>query len=54
LKYAYERFVGQWRTQKIFIGGGFLQWQMVVIYIWCALFVTSQFDGIFMFSSEVC
>jgi len=34
--------------------GGFLQWQMVVIYIWCALFVTSQFDGIFMFSSEVC
>jgi len=26
---------------------------MVVICIWCALFVTSQFDVIFMFSSEV-
>jgi len=26
----------------------------VVICIWCALFVTSQFDVIFMFSSEVC
>jgi len=23
-------------------------------FIWCALFVTSQFDVIFMFSSEVC
>jgi len=27
---------------------------MVVICIWCALFVTSQFHVIFMFSSEVC
>jgi len=43
----------QWRTQKIFMGD-FIQWQMVVIFIWCALFVTSQFDVIFMFSSEVC
>jgi len=34
--------------------GGFIQWQMVVICIWSALFVTSQFDVIFMFSSEVC
>jgi len=34
--------------------GGFIQWQMVVICIWCALFVTSQLDVIFMFSSEVC
>jgi len=32
----------QWRTQKIFMGG-FIQWHMVVICIWCALFVTSQF-----------
>jgi len=31
----------QWRTQKIFMEGG--------ICIWCALFVTSQFDLIFMF-----
>jgi len=43
----------QWRTQKIFMGG-FIHWQMVVICIWCALFVTSQFEGIFMFSSDVC
>jgi len=34
--------------------GGFIQWQMVVICISCTLFVTSQFDVIFMFSSEVC
>jgi len=33
----------QWRTQKIFIGG-FIHWHMLVIYIWCALFVTSYFD----------
>jgi len=43
----------QWRTQKIFMGV-FIQWYMVVICIWCALFVTSQFDVIFMFASEVC
>jgi len=43
----------QQRTQKIFMGG-FIQWHMVVICVWCALFVTSQFDVIFMFSSEVC
>jgi len=44
----------QWRTQKIFMGGVFIQWHMVVICVCCALFVTSQFDVIFMFSSEVC
>jgi len=43
----------QWHTQKIFMRV-FIQWQMVVICIWCALFVTSQFDVIFMFSSDVC
>jgi len=43
----------QWRTQKNFMGG-FIQWQMVVICSWCVLFVTSQFDVIFMFPSEVC
>jgi len=31
----------QWRTQKISMGGGFIQWHMVVICVWCALFVTS-------------
>jgi len=41
----------QWRTQKIFMGG-FIQWHMVVICIWCALFVTSQYDVIFMFINQ--
>ena len=41
----------QWRTQKIFMGG-FIQWHMVVICIWCALFVMSQFDVIFMFPNQ--
>jgi len=35
----------QWRTQKILIGG-FIQWHVLVICIWCALFVTSQVDVI--------
>jgi len=43
----------QWRRQKIFMRG-VIHWRMVVICAWCALFVTSQFDVIFMFSSEVC
>jgi len=30
----------QWRTQKTFMGS-FIQWHVVVICIWCALFVTS-------------
>jgi len=41
-----------------FHGGGFIQWHMVLICIWCALFVTSQFDVIVMFPThrlgEVC
>jgi len=32
--------------------GGFIQWHMVVICIWCALFVMSQFDVIFMFPNQ--
>jgi len=38
--------------------GCFIQWHMVVICIWCVLFVTSQSDVIFMFPNlnfgEVC
>ena len=34
--------------------GGVIQWHIVSICILCALFVTSQFDVIFMVSSEVC
>jgi len=33
-------------------GGEFIQSQMVVICIWCVLFVTSKFDVIFMFPSQ--
>jgi len=43
--------LGQWRTQKIFMGGG-IQWRMVVIRIWLALFVTSQFSVIFKFQDK--
>jgi len=32
--------------------GGFIQWHMVVICIWCALFVTSQFDVICTFPNQ--
>jgi len=42
----------QWRTQKIFMVGGLVQSRMVVICIWCALFVTSQFDVISMFPNQ--
>ena len=41
----------QWRTQKILIGG-FVEWHMVVICIWSALFVTLQFDVILMFPNQ--
>jgi len=41
----------QWRTEKIFMGF-FIQWHMVVIFIWCALFVTSQFDVVFIFPNQ--
>jgi len=33
-------------------GVGFIQWHMAVICIWCPLFVTSQFDVIFMFPNQ--
>jgi len=36
----------------IFNGWDFIQWYMVVVCIWCALFVTSQFDFIFMFRNQ--
>jgi len=42
----------QWRTQKIFIGVGLVKGHMVVICIWCALFVTSQFDIISIFPNQ--
>ena len=32
--------------------GGFIQWHMVVTYNWCALFVASQFNVIFMFPNQ--
>jgi len=32
--------------------GGFIHWHMVAIQIWCALFVTSQVDVIFMFPNQ--
>jgi len=35
-----------------FHGGGLVQGHMVVICIWCALFVTSQFDVISMFPNQ--
>jgi len=35
-----------------FHGGFFIQWHMVVICIWCARFVTSQFDVIFIFPNQ--
>jgi len=35
-----------------FHGKGFIQWHMLVICIWCALFVTSQVDVIFMFPNQ--
>ena len=48
---GFKQLLDQWRTQKIFMGG-FVQGRMVVICIWCALFVTSQFDVIFMFPNQ--
>jgi len=35
-----------------FHGEGFIQLHMVVICIWCALFVMSQFNVIFMFPKQ--
>jgi len=42
----------QWCTQKIFMGGVLVKDHMVVICIWCALFVTSQFDVISTFPNQ--
>jgi len=36
-------------VRRKFSWGEFIQWNMVVICIWCALFATSQFDVKFMF-----
>ena len=33
-------------------GVGFIQWYMVVICVWCPLFVTSQYDVMFMFPNQ--
>ena len=41
----------QWRTQKILMGV-FIQWHVVVISIWCVLFVTSQFHVAVMFPNQ--
>jgi len=38
--------------RKFSCEGGFIQWHMVVICIWYAVFVTSQFDVIFMFPNQ--
>jgi len=35
-----------------FHGGSFIKWHMVVICIWCALFVTSQFEIIGIFPNQ--
>jgi len=51
---AAEEIAADSGVRRNFHGGVFIQWHMVVICVWCALFVTSQFDVIFMFSSEVC
>ena len=42
----------QWRTQKIFMGGGLGKDRMVVICIGLALLVTSQFDVISTFPNQ--
>jgi len=41
----------QWRKQKT-VMGDFIQRHIVVICILCALFVTSQFDVIFIFPNQ--
>ena len=39
-------------VRRTFSWGGFIQWHMVVICIWCALFFTSKFDVIFLFPNQ--
>jgi len=40
-------------VRRNFHGVCFIQWHMVVICVWCALFVTTQFEVIFMFPNNV-
>jgi len=49
---AFRLMHTQWRSQKIFMVGALVQGHMVVICIWCSLFVTSQFDVISMFPNQ--
>jgi len=39
-------------VRRNFSWGDFIQWHRVVICIWCALFVTSQFDVIVLFPNK--
>jgi len=39
-------------VRRKFSWGSFYQWHMVVICIFCSLFVTSQFDVIFIFPNQ--
>ena len=39
-------------VRRKFSWGGFTQWHVMVICIWCAPFLTSQFDVIFMFPNQ--
>jgi len=39
-------------VRRNFSWGDFIQWHMMVICIWCALFVTSQFDVIVIFPNQ--
>jgi len=41
-------------VRRKFSWGGFIQWHMVVICIWCTLFVTSEFEVIFTFTNQRC
>jgi len=45
------RGADQWRTQNIFMGG-FHSVAYGIHLFWCALFVTSQFDVMFMFPNQ--
>jgi len=45
-------FPGSVAYAENFNGGVLVQCHMVVICIWCALFVTSQFDVISMFPNQ--
>jgi len=55
LHYLFFYFIEMYRSvayAENFHGGGFIRWHMVVICIWCALFVTSKYDVIFMFPNQ--